>query len=128
MSDTEGVPQESFVGTIRIAFTDVSEISATITMDRLAEICAEHLDEDDSVVVSQVVPFSTPTSPEEVLNVLKRARNALIRSRLQPAYDIARELDMQIWQIDPTLLGQYDYSRMPDFTTRIFINKEDPNE
>lgn len=110
------------------------ELDANLTMDRLKTECENLLDEDDGdiVAITQVLPFTTDVSPEETLNILKRARNALIRTRMKECYDLAGELDRQIHslacQMNPEMHPQYDYSRMLDFLERIVKRKEEPNE
>lgn len=122
-----------FVGTLRIVYTDESEVSANLTADRLCSEISEWLDEDDTATVTQVIPFTTNVSPEETLTVFKRARNALIRQRHQESYDLARLLDMYICKITHATNTreadtQYDYSRMPRFVEHIFIQKGEPDE
>lgn len=125
---------ETYVGTMRFVINVEDELEAHLTMDRLQVACSDLLDEDDGdvVAVTQIIPFTTAVSPEETLTILKRARNALIRTRVKACWDVARELDMQIYnlhlQVDQTLSPQYDYSRMLDFAERIFNKKEEPNE
>jgi hypothetical protein len=130
------VPHElqQFIGTVRVVLNVEDEIEATLTMDRLQTECEGLLDEEDGdeVIITQITPFTTDVSPEEVLTIFRRARNALIRTRVKDCFDIARSLDMVIYNLaiqqDPTMSTTYDYSRMMGFLERILLNKEEPNE
>lgn len=125
---------QQYIGTMRVVINVEDELDATLTMDRLERECMDLLDEEegDSVAVTQVLPFTTDVTPEEVLNILKRARNALIKTRIKECYDLASALDQQIFQLalsqDPTMPAQYDYSRMLGFVEAIFKRKGEPNE
>lgn len=125
---------QRFIGTMRVVLNVQDELEATLTMDRLQTECEGLLDEEDGdeVIITQTTPFTTDVSPEEVLTIFRRARNALIRTRMKECFDIARSLDMVIYNLatqqDPTMSATYDYSRMMDFLERILLNKEDPNE
>lgn len=124
----------TFLGTMRVVLNVEDEIEATLTMDRLRQECEDLLDEEDGdeVLVTQIAPFNTDVSPEELLAIFRRARNGLIRTRVKECYDVAAALDQVIYglatQQDPTMPVQYDYSRMMDFLTRILKHKEEPNE
>lgn len=125
---------QQFIGTVRVVLNVEDEIEATLTMDRLQTECEGLLDEEDGdeVIITQITPFTTDVSPEEVLTIFRRARNALIRTRVKDCFDIARSLDMVIYNLaiqqDPTMSTTYDYSRMMGFLERILLNKEEPNE
>lgn len=125
---------QQFIGTVRVVLNVEDEVEATLTMDRLRTECEELLDEEDGdeVIITQITPFTTDVSPEELLTILRRARNALIRTRVKECFDIASWLDQTIYQMaqtqDPSMPAQYDYGRMMDFLTRILKNKEDPHE
>lgn len=119
---------------MRVVLNVEDEIDATLTMDRLQQECQDLLDEEegDEVIVTQIAPFTTDVPPEELLTIFRRARNALIRTRIKDCFDVARSLDMVIYDLavkqDPTMPVQYDYGRMMDFLERILKNKEEPNE
>lgn len=123
-----------YIGTMRIVLNVEGEIDAYLTMDRLQFECKALLDEDDGdeVIITQITPFTTDVLPEEVLTIFRRCRNALIRTRMKECYDIARSLDMVIYNLatqqDPSMPVQYNYSRMMEFLERILRDKEDPNE
>lgn len=123
-----------FIGTMRVIVNVEDEVEAMLTMDRLQHECEDLLDEEDGdvVAITQVVPFTTNVSPEETLVILKRARNALIRTRIKQCWDNARDLDMTIHQltlqVDPSYSANYDYSRLLDIADRILNHKEEPNE
>lgn len=126
--------QLQYIGTMRVVIFVEDELDATLTMDRLRQECADLLDEEegDTVAVTQVLPFTYDVVPEEVLNILKRARNALIKTRKKECYDLAYALDQEIFQLalaqDPTMPAAYDYGRMMSFVEAIFKRKEEPND
>lgn len=103
-------------------------------MDRLHEAMTDLLDEEegDRVVVTQIVPFNSDTSPEEVMTVLRRARNALIRTRIKQCFDLARDMDQVMHSIagrdDPGYSLPYDYGNFITIAERILNKGEDPYE
>jgi len=127
-------PLLPFIGTLRIVVYVQDEVEANLTMDRLRLECEELLDEEDGdeVLMTQIIPFTTDVSPEETLTILKRARNALIRTRIKQCWDTARDLDMTIhtlsMQVDPEYPANYDYSKLLEISERILHKKEEPNE
>lgn len=130
------MPRElkQYIGTMRVILNVEDELEAQLAMDRLQRECMDYLDDEDGdeVLVTQIMPFTTDVPPEEVLNILKRARNALIKTRMKECYDLASAMDQQIFQLalmqDPTMPAAYDYGRMMSFVEAIFKRKEDPND
>src|SRR5687768_16011648 len=87
-----------YIGTMRVVINVQDDVEAHLTMDRLRIECEGLLDEEDGdeVLTTQIIPFTTNVSPEETLVILKRARNALIKTRVKHCWDSARDLDMTI--------------------------------
>lgn len=131
MADTELLP---YVGTLRVIVFAADEVEATLTMDTLQQESEKLLDDEDgdAVLTTQIIPFTTEVSPEEIITILKRARNALIKTRMKECWNTARELDMNICalsaRIDPEFPPVYDYSRLLELTDRILNKKEEPHD
>lgn len=131
-SVTNGAHPEltTYVGTLRVIVNSPDEVEASITMDRLKEACEALLDEEDGdeVQLTQVTSNSTDLEPTETLNVLKRARNALIRTRIKQCYDQARELDKLIYVLATKDgdLANYDYGGLLDIAQDILQKGHDP--
>jgi hypothetical protein len=123
-----------YVGTIRAIIHCHDDVEATLTMDRLVHECEEWLDEEDgdSIYATQVTGFTTDISPEETVTVLKRARNALIRTRIRECFDLARSMDEQIYylerRLDPSYAPTYDYGRFVTIAEKILNRGEDPHD
>ncbi len=122
-----------YVSTMRLVIHSPDEVEATITTDRIREIVAEYLDEEDGdqVIITQVTPNSSDLSPEELLVVLKRARNGLIRTRVKECFDLARELDKQIHALGlrtstSEAHTSYDYTNLLDIAEQILNGEADP--
>lgn len=127
-------PLLPFIGTFRVVLNVQDEVEANLAMDRLRLECEQLLDEEDGdeVLMTQLIPFTTDVNPEEILTILKRARNALIRTRVKQCWDSARDLDMTIHtlatQVYPEYPANYDYSKLLEISDRILNRKEEPNE
>jgi hypothetical protein len=125
---------KTFVSTVRVVTVSQDEVEAQLTLDRLREAMMDLLDEEegDSVTVTQTTEFSTDISPEEVIVVLRRARNALVRTRIRQCFDLAREMDQQIYLLqgrhDPEFSPNYDYGSFISIAERILNKGEDPYE
>jgi hypothetical protein len=129
------VPEtRTFVSTVRVVTVSQDEVEAQLTLDRLREAMMDLLDEEegDSVTVTQTTEFNSNINPEEVLLILKRARNALIRTRIKQCFDLARDLDYQVHVLtgrqDPDFAAQYDYTGFITTAERILNKGEDPYE
>jgi hypothetical protein len=122
-----------FIATIRCVINSPDEVEANVTADRLRDLCMEWLDEEDGddVRLTQVTASSSDLEPTETLVVLKRARNALIRTRIKECWELARELDKvchiltKRGEMDQ-LLASYDYSKFMDLSADILQNHKDP--
>lgn len=122
---------------MRVVADCTDEVDATLMMERLRESCLDLLDPEedgDTVAVTQLIPVELYDHlvPEETLNVLKRARNALIRTRITDCYDMAREFDIMIHHLAVKMniaeATPYDYGRFTSLVDRILNKNEDPTE
>lgn len=110
------------------------EVEATLMMDKLVQECESLLDDEDgdTVTVTQITGSTTDITPEETLVVLRRARNALIRTRIKECFDLARTLDEQIYHLgrrtDPSFSPSYDYGRIISIADAILNHGEDPHD
>jgi hypothetical protein len=93
------------------------------------------LDEEDGdkVVLTQVTSFAIEVEPEETVIILKRARNALIRSRYKDCYLLAQELDKVCHVLtkrgdSAQLLASYRYDNFLDIAAAILEQGKDPLE
>lgn len=108
----------SYLAQLQVGFMAKSDVYADQTADYLKARVDEHLDEDDSVRVTQVVCTDEPLRPEETLIRLKIARNELVRLRYKDTMSLAQELDKVIWKLrklvsdDDPLPNDYDYNRI----------------
>lgn len=123
----------AFVGTLRLVINSPDEVEACMAADRLRELCLDYLDEEDGdqVILTQLTANSSDLTPEETLVVLKRARNALIRTRIRECYDLARELDKNIHAMSLRVSTEeahtsYDYTALLDIAEQILNNNQDP--
>lgn len=130
MPDSSLVPH---IATLRLILYVKDEVEAVLTADRLKETCEDLLDaeEGDEVVVTQVTSMSTAVEPSETLVILRRARNALIRTRIRQCFDMAREFDKMIYILDHRADGEhalagYDYSHLLEVADEILTNGRDP--
>lgn len=121
------------IATLRVIVYTKDEVEAVLTADRLKETCENLLDDEegDEVVVTQVSSMSTAVEPSETLVILRRARNALIRTRIRECFDMAREFDKMIYQLDHRADGEhalagYDYSHLLEVAEEILNNGRDP--
>lgn len=86
------------------------------------------LDEEDgdTLDVTQVTQNLAVLSPDETLHLLRRARNACIRTRSKDGYDLGRELDkfcfmlkMRSEQNEGFQLAGYDYGEFMDIAKEV---------
>lgn len=107
-----------FIAQVRIGLGAESEIHAESQLDYLCAQLTEHLDDDDSVRVTQIVHAGEPEVQEETLTRLRLARNELVRLNYKEGMDLAQQLDMVIWKLirlasdDDSLPNDYNYNRI----------------
>lgn len=76
------------------------------------------LEPRDDVTVTQVTPYGDDLIPDEYLNVLKRARNILVRLRHKDTVWLAEELDKRIILLQLRMMDEdahapnYNYNRI----------------
>lgn len=121
------------IATLRIFLYTDSEVEAVVVADEIAEeIVKEYLDEEDGdrAEVTQVTPFRTDVEPVEVLTILARARNALIRTRIKQCYEEASALDQLIHALrhreTSSMLPPYDYGAFLEVAQSILQENKDP--
>lgn len=124
----------TYIGTMRVVVNCPDEVGAKMAMGELQKACEELLDEEDGdeVVVTQVTSITTDVEPEELLVILRKARNALIRTRITSCHDHAMQLDQEIHYLkhrgEPGFSPPYDYGRSMDLTERILTKGEEPRD
>jgi 23S rRNA maturation mini-RNase III len=131
--NVQPVPLQAFIATLRCIINVESAVDAEVTAERLRQIAMEYLDEEegDEVVVTQVMDTAIALEPTETLNVLKRARNALIKTRIKQCYDMARGLDETIHALEHReniggVMPTYDYGRLLEIAEAILQRGENP--
>lgn len=85
--------QPLWIATLRAVFGADSEVDAIMIADQIKVNGEGDLEEGDTLDVTQVTNNLAALSPEETLHLLRRARNACIRTKTKDGYDLGRELD-----------------------------------
>ena len=123
-----------YVATLRAIYDAADDVEAIFVADQIKVNGFEDLDEDDNDVldVTQVTSNEIDLSPEETIVQLKRARNLLIRTRIKDCFNLAKELDLQIFALerreDPAFsMAGYSHGDFMDLAQRILVNKEQPD-
>lgn len=91
-----------YIATLRAVFRASDDVEAIMIADQIKVNGEKDLDEEDgdTLGVTQVTQNLALLSPEETLALLRRARNALVRTRVTSGYDLAQELDKFIYMLD----------------------------
>lgn len=121
------------VATLRLVIHTADEVEAILAADKIKMLAEDYLEPEDGdeIVVTQVTSMTTAVEPAETLVILRRARNALIRTRIKQCFDMAREFDKMIYQLDHRADGDhalagYDYSELLDVMDQILMHGKDP--
>lgn len=134
MPSSSGSGLVPHVATLRVILYTQDEVEAILAADKLKSVCEDYLDADegDKVVVTQVTSSSTDVEPSETLTIIRRARNALIRTRIKECFDQARELDRIAYALEHRgegpehALAGYDYGRLMEVADSILTHGKDP--
>jgi hypothetical protein len=124
-----------YVATLRAVFDADDDVTAIFMADQMKVNAEQDFDESDNaeVEITQVTSTAIDLNPEETFQVLRRARNLLIKSRIKECFEQARALDQLIYILqhrhEPELaLAGYDYGKFMDVVESILINGEVPRE
>lgn len=99
-----------YVALLRAVFKASDDVEAIMIADQI-KVNGEHdLEGEDTLDVMQVTQNTALLTPEATLILLRRARNALIRTRARDMVDCARELDKCIHIIKAHGEGEPDYA------------------
>jgi hypothetical protein len=122
----------TFIATFRAIFQAESEGQAAMIADLVCENGARDLDEENDVLfTTQVTSNATDLSPEESVVTIRKARNALIKTRIKQCYEMAKELDKMAWILEHRAdrdfsLAGYDYGDFFRTAEQIFLRNESP--
>jgi hypothetical protein len=95
-----GVEHPLYIATLRAVYRASDDVEAIMIADQIKVNGEADLEEGDSLDVTQVTQNTLVLSAAEVTSFLRRARNLLIRTRVQYCYDVAREVDKCIFMLD----------------------------
>lgn len=107
-----------YIAQVRIGFMGESDVHADTQMDWIVARIHEHLEDDDTVRMTQLVCVGDPETKEEVLTRLRLARNELCRLGYKDTMNLAMEVDKVIWMLikrasdEDSLPNDYDYNRI----------------
>lgn len=121
------------IATLRVILNTEDEVEAVLAADKLKMLCEDYIDPEDGdeIVVTQVTSMTTAVEPSETMAIFRRARNALIRTRIKDCFDMAREFDKMIWILDHRADGDhalagYDYGHLLEVADQILTYGKDP--
>lgn len=122
---------ETFIATLRVQFLANDEVEAQIVADQMASDLNSDLIADDGerAILTQVASTEVGVTYEEMLVNFRATRNALIRTRYKPAFDLARELQQIIQALengDLKLIQPFDYGKFQDIAEAIILHLENP--
>lgn len=108
----------TFVAMLRIVFSAREEMHAKRTAEWFARQLEETLEPSDDIKVTQVLAYGDSPSPDEEINMLKRARNILVKLNYKDTMYLAEEIDKRICLLEARMIDEdahapnYDYSRI----------------
>ena len=125
----------TFVATLRAIYSAEDEVTAALIADKIRENGSQELnddeDSDDQLWVTQVTSNVLDISPEESITLFKKARNALIKTRIRQCLEMAREFDKMIYTLEHRSeqgfeLANYDYTEFIEVCDAILMHNESP--
>jgi len=124
-----------YVATFRAVYDADNDVMAQVVADQIRLNAEADLspEDGDEFECTQVTDNEQNLTPDELIIMLRKARNLLIKTAWRPAYDAARELDrliyaMQTKQDDPSFsMAGYQYGDFMDLCEAILIRKEEPD-
>ena len=117
---------EPYVATFRVTIMEDTEVGVNLVFEALRDEMMLTLDEQegDSVVITQIIPFTLQhiKTPQEICDVLRRDRNILIATKIKELWDIARSIDqtIHILETGSDQLIDYNYTQFLELAESIF--------
>lgn len=122
-----------YVATLRCIINTPDEVEAILAADKLKQACEELLDEEDGdqVIITQVTGSTKDLAPVETMELFRKARNALIRTRIKECYYQAQGFDKIIHALshrgtEEGFMPPYDYTNFMDIVEDILTRNGDP--
>lgn len=121
-----------YLMSFRAVVTCEDDVEAAMVADVIKTEGEKHLDAEDGddLYVAQVIPFGAYAEPAELVDRLLRTRNDLIKTRYIECWNLAKQLDMQIFamqkQLDPQIVETYNHGRFIEVATAILERGEYP--
>lgn len=108
--------EKQYIATFRLTFFETDDVSANVTAELIRERAGELIEEEDTLEVTQVIPFSleAPVEPSEMVNEMRRICDMLVATRIKECYELASWIHKTAWalehRIDPEYAdANYDY-------------------
>jgi hypothetical protein len=126
--------KRQYVASFRAIYTAEDDVEAELIADKIEEnaradlVIDDEADYEPSFACTQLVNNVLDISPQEVVTILRKARNLLIRSRRRSALDVARMIDIEAFAVEQRrepgmeTVG-YDYGRFLDVCETILKEK-----
>jgi hypothetical protein len=110
-----------YLATIRCTFDAEDELEARLEANELVEAAAELLEEDETVDVTQIIPYGLQREiePAEMVAQMRLCRDMLIKTRIVQCFELAKEIDKAAWVLEHRGeesfdLSGYDYGAVFD--------------
>jgi hypothetical protein len=123
-----------YVATLRAVYEAEDDVGAVFIADQIRVNGERDLDDEDGDVldVTQVTSNQLDLTPEETITQLRRARNLLVKTRIKECYNLAKELDQQIYALSHRSAGEfamagYDFADFMDLAQSILVEGVTPD-
>lgn len=93
----------NYIATFRAGINASDDATAMIRTEDIIDAVVDNIlyhDDGEDFVLTQLTDFAPADTPQEAINVLIKARNTLIKSRLQAMINLAMELDKVIFSLE----------------------------
>lgn len=118
--------EKQYIATLRLTFFETDDVSANVTAEIIRERASQLIEDDDTLEVTQVLPFSVsaPVEPSELVNQMRLTASMLVATRIRDCYDLAQWLHKTAWILEHraeeggTDAG-YDYGSFIEFANNV---------
>lgn len=117
--------EKQYIATMRLTFFESDDVTANVTAELIRERASELIEEEDTLEVTQVLPFSlnAPIEPTELVNQMRLTSAMLISTRIKECFELAQWLHKQAWILEHRgeemfSDGAYDYGMWLEFANR----------
>ena len=121
--------EKQYIATLRLTFLESDDVTANVTAELIRERASQLIEEEDTLEVTQVIPFSidAPVEPAELVNQIRLTAKMLIATRIKDCFELAQWMHKTAWILEHRAEATgsdagYDYGDWLEFANQVLLS------